>query len=112
VDPQRRVPFEQLERNGLSRIHGEHNSATSTIAAFTTVRCGAPGRSPLLQSCHRVLSNGCPFKRFGACALGPEAETFILAQGVEDGLGHRAAVGIGGAEEKDLLNAFSPPWDY
>jgi hypothetical protein len=33
VDGQRRVPFEQVERDGLSRIHGEHNSATLTIAA-------------------------------------------------------------------------------
>ena len=32
--------------DGLSRIHGEHNSVISTIAAFTTVRCGAPDRSP------------------------------------------------------------------
>jgi hypothetical protein len=46
VDAQRRVSFEQVERNGLSRIHGEHNSATLTIPAFTTVRCGAPGRFP------------------------------------------------------------------
>src|SRR5687767_10187899 len=66
----------------------------------------------LLQSCHRVLSDGRPFERFGACALGPEGKTFILGQGVEDGLGHRAAAGMGGAVENDLLHAFSPPWDY
>jgi hypothetical protein len=69
MDAQRRIPFEQVERDSLSWIHGEHYSATSTIAAFTTVRCGAPGRSRLLQSCHRVLSNGRPFERFGARAL-------------------------------------------
>ena len=68
--------------------------------------------SRLLQSCHRVLSYGRPFEPFGARALGPEAETFILGQGVEDGLGHRAVVGIGAADEKDLLTAFSPPRDY
>src|SRR5918993_4915165 len=65
----------------------------------------------LLQSCHRVLSHGRPFERFGVRALGPEGETFILGQGVEDGLDHRAAAGIGGADEKDLLHVFSPPWD-
>ena len=112
VDAQRRVPFEQGERDGLSRIHGEHNSATSTIAAFTTVRCGARVDPRLLQSCRRVLSYGRPFERFGARALGSEGETFILGQGVEDSLGHRAAAGIDGADEKDLLHAFSPPWDY
>jgi len=112
VDAQRRIPFKQVERDGLSRIHSEHNSATSIIAAFTTVRCGAWVDPRLLQSCHRVLSNGRPFERFGARALGPEGETFILGQGVGDGLGHRAAAGIGGADEKDLLHAFSSPRDY
>jgi hypothetical protein len=66
----------------------------------------------LLQSCHRVLSYGRPFERFGARALGSEGETFILGQGVEDGLGHRVAAHIDGADEKDLLHAFSPTWDY
>src|SRR5215210_8391456 len=59
----------------------------------------------LLQSWHRVLSYGRPFERFGSRTLGPEGETFILGQGVKDGLGHRAAAGIGGADEKNLLHA-------
>src|SRR5215208_7290470 len=33
-------------------------------------------------------------------------ECLILGQGVEDHLGHRAATGIGGADQKDLLHAF------
>jgi len=108
VDDQRRVPFEQVERDDLWRIHGEHNSATSTIAAFTTVRCGAPGRSPPPELPPRSQPWP-PLRRFGARALGPEGEAFILGQGVEDGLGHRTAAGIGGTDEKDLLHAFSPP---
>ena len=55
--------------NGLSRIHREHNSATSTIAAFTTVHRGPRIDPRLLQSCNRVLSHGRPFERFGARAL-------------------------------------------
>jgi hypothetical protein len=66
----------------------------------------------LLQSCHCVLSHDRPFERFGGRALDPEAETFILGQGVKDGLDNRAAAGIGGADERDLLHAFLPPGDY
>jgi hypothetical protein len=57
---QRRVPFEQVERDGLSQIHSEHNSATSTLAAFTKCAVEARVDPRVLRSCHRVLSYAFP----------------------------------------------------
>src|SRR5215212_110367 len=58
----------------------------------------------LLQGRQRVRGDGSPLERRGARALGSEGETFVLGQGVEYGLGHRAAADVGGTDEEDLLH--------
>ena len=54
-----------------------------------------------------VLGHRLTFERHDPRTLCPAGEPPVLGQGVEDRLGHRTAADIGGADEKDLLHAFS-----
>src|SRR5215217_352700 len=92
----------------MLRGHGQYQLSLLNHR-FTYPPCAVGCRVDphLLQGRHRVRGDGRTLECRGACALGPEKEIVVLCQYIEDGLSHRAAAYVGGADEEDILHQSS-----